>query len=53
MDRWKSVVLQQLPSADELTVNQLRDELPQVLGELAQTIESSDGSHLAELEIFV
>jgi signal transduction histidine kinase len=50
LHRWYSVVREKLPSADELTIEQLRDELPIVLAELAKTIASDDGSHYTRLE---
>ena len=50
MRRWQVVVCESMPTADELTLTQLRDELPEVLGELAKTIEAEDGSHFHDLE---
>jgi signal transduction histidine kinase len=50
LQRWYGVVKEKLPTADELTIEQLRDELPVVLGELSQTIASNDGSHYTRLE---
>ena len=50
MKRWQAVVCEKLPTADELTLSQLRDELPDVLSELAQTIEAKDGSHFESLQ---
>lgn len=52
MNRWQAMVLEKLPAADHLTVEQLRDELPAQLRELAKTLASSDGSHLGTLEHF-
>jgi signal transduction histidine kinase len=43
--RWEQTVRDQLPSADRLTLEGLRDELPEILGELGRTLESDDGSH--------
>jgi len=48
--RWYSLVREKLTSADPLTVDQLRDELPVILKELAKTIEADDGSHYFRLE---
>jgi signal transduction histidine kinase len=48
--RWHRLVRDKLPSADPLTIDQLRDELPVVLKELAKTIEADDGSHYTRLE---
>ena len=42
--RWERSVRDKLPRADRLTLDQLRDELPDVLAELARTLESDDGS---------
>lgn len=50
LSRWYAVVKEKLPSADELTIDQLRDELPIVLQELAKTIASEDGSHFKQLK---
>jgi signal transduction histidine kinase len=47
--RWQQLVCEKLPTADELTLTQLRDELPEVLGELAKTLASEDGSHFERL----
>jgi signal transduction histidine kinase len=44
------VVKEHLPTADALTLDQLRDELPIMLQELAKTLESMDGAHLKGLE---
>jgi signal transduction histidine kinase len=50
MARWQQVVREKLPTADDLTLEQLRDELPVMLEELAKTLESMDGIHLRGLE---
>ena len=50
MARWQQVVREKLPTADALTVEQLRDELSVMLEELAKTLESVDGVHLRGLE---
>jgi signal transduction histidine kinase len=46
MKRWQAVVTEKLPTADNLTLEQLRDEIPIMLSELAGTLESNDGAHL-------
>lgn len=45
LGRWELSVRDKLPRADRLTLEGLRDEVPEVLGELARTLESEDGSH--------
>jgi signal transduction histidine kinase len=50
LHRWYTVVRDKLPSADALTIEQLRDELPVVLKELVKTIAGDDGSHYTKLE---
>jgi signal transduction histidine kinase len=50
MERWLALVKLELPSADHLTLEQLRDELPDILHELAKTLEAVDGSHFESLE---
>jgi signal transduction histidine kinase len=50
LTRWYALVREKLPSADQLTVDQMRDELPVILKELAKTIEADDGSHYTRLE---
>src|ERR1700722_17286930 len=47
--RWDEVARRKLPGADELTREQLRDHLPGILEEMAETLESSDGSHVGDL----
>ena len=42
--RWERSVRDKLPRADRLTLEQLRDDLPDVLSELASTLEAEDGS---------
>ncbi len=37
--RWEKVVCEVLPKADQLTFNQLRDDMPQVLKRVAETLE--------------
>ncbi len=46
MARWEQAVRDQVPRADRLTLEALRDELPEILTELARTLEADDGSHL-------
>ena len=43
--RWEQSVRDQLPRADRLILAGLLDELPEVLTELAGTLEADDGSH--------
>jgi signal transduction histidine kinase len=50
LSRWQALVCDKLPSADELTRTQLRDELPQVLAELADTLAEGDGRHFDRLK---
>jgi signal transduction histidine kinase len=50
LSRWQQVVQNKLPSADELTTGQLRDDLPQILSEMADILESDDGSAMPELK---
>ncbi len=45
MARWEQSVRDKLPAADRLTMAGLRDEMPEVLTELARTLDSEDGSH--------
>ena len=45
MARWEQSVREVLPRADRLTLDGLRDELPELLTELAATLASEDGSH--------
>jgi signal transduction histidine kinase len=47
--RWDEVARQKLPGADELTHEQLRDHLHAILEEMAETLETSDGSHVSDL----
>jgi signal transduction histidine kinase len=49
LSRWQKLVCEKLPTADELTLSQLRDELPEVLNELARTMAAVDGSHFDKL----
>ncbi len=46
MTRWHAVVVEKLPIADRLTREQLRDEIPMMLGELSRVLGARDGSHL-------
>ncbi len=50
LDRWQKVVRHKLPTADELTLSQLRDDLPRILSEMADTLESDDGLALPDLK---
>jgi signal transduction histidine kinase len=45
MSRWEQSVRDNLPNADRLTMEGLRDDMPNVLTELARTMEADDGSH--------
>ena len=49
MTRWSELVVQRLPGADELTLNQLRDHLPSVLEQLSRALEQAGGSALSDL----
>lgn len=49
MRRWQELVRQRLPSANELTLEQLRDDLPEVLEEMARTLETRDGGPMVDL----
>lgn len=44
LERFRQMVLGVLPSADELTLNELHDHLPQALEDLAFALESTGGS---------
>ena len=50
LERWQQVVCEKLPTADELTLVQLRDALPQMLRELAITMATEDGAHFESRE---
>ncbi len=50
LGRWEAVVRSELPSADRLTIGQLRDELPDVITRLAQALRDSDGSGFEAFE---
>jgi signal transduction histidine kinase len=50
LSRWQALVCEKLPTADELTRSQLRDELPQILEVLALTLGSEDGRHFDQLK---
>ena len=43
--RWEQAVRDKLPRADRLTLDGLRDEMPDVLTALARTLADDDGSH--------
>jgi len=47
--RWGALVVEKLPAADELTLEQLRDHLPRVLEKIAVALESEGGSAMNEL----
>jgi signal transduction histidine kinase len=49
MNRWRDLVLQKLPAADQLTLDQLRNNLPGILEKMAQTLETVDGEAITEL----
>jgi signal transduction histidine kinase len=49
MKRWQAVVVGKLPTADKLTLEQLRDEMPIMLVALARTLESANGSSLDDV----
>jgi signal transduction histidine kinase len=44
LTRWESAVKEILPTADELTQNQIRNSLPHILEDLATALESSKAS---------
>ena len=48
--RWMDVIRQALPSADELTFNQLRDDMPSVLEQVARALESDQPFAARKLE---
>src|SRR2546421_915238 len=58
MERWESMVREALPTADSLTLAQVRDEVPQTLAKLADALEfgsdkvreliNQTGAHAAE-----
>ena len=47
--RWENAVRRLLPHADSLTLNQLRDHLPQILDQTVDALASSHASPLNEL----
>lgn len=49
--RWQQVVRAKLPAVDRLTLEQLRDELPDVLHQLAETLRVDDGSGFEGLQL--
>jgi signal transduction histidine kinase len=48
--RWEPVVRETLPSADELTFTQIRDDLPKVLEQAAHALESDEPYATRKLE---
>lgn len=50
LKRWQAVVRKKLPTADKLAWEQLQDDLPLILGEVADVLDSSDGTSVQELK---
>src|SRR5438270_10024844 len=48
LERWQVLVRQNLPKADELTFAQLRDDLPEVIEQLAKALETAAPRHMRE-----
>ena len=42
VSRWQHVVAEALPSADQLTLAQVRDDMPKVLEQCARALESDE-----------
>ena len=49
LQRWETIVREALPRADELTFVQLRDDMPEVLEQVAKSIESDRPHHTDRL----
>lgn len=49
LDRWAVVVRQVLPAAEQLTYTQLRDDLPRILGQMAEALEVNQPAPTHEL----
>jgi signal transduction histidine kinase len=47
--RWQELVRHRLPDANKLTLEQLRDDLPQVLAEMARALEAQDSGSVVGL----
>jgi signal transduction histidine kinase len=47
--RWENAVRKLLPHADDLTLSQLRDHLPQILDQTVETLSASHSAPLSEL----
>jgi signal transduction histidine kinase len=47
--RWEQIVREVLPKADELTFTQLRDDIPRVLTQIAESLERAGTRHLDDL----
>src|SRR5437773_1607702 len=41
LERWQTLVRENLPTADELTLTQLRDDMPMVLMRFAEALKAS------------
>ena len=50
VERWQHQVRESLPSADELTFSQIRDDMPKVLQQVALALESSEPYATKKLE---
>jgi signal transduction histidine kinase len=49
VDRWRTRVRELLPAADELTMRQLKDSVPQILEKIAAALEAADPAPTEEL----
>jgi signal transduction histidine kinase len=47
--RWEQIVREVLPKADELTFNQLRDDIPRVLTQIADALQREGSRHVDNL----
>ena len=50
LGRWQAVVKQRLPGADALTIAQIRNAIPNVLAQMAETLESEDPARIDDLK---
>lgn len=49
MQRWGELVIERMPGADELTLEQLRNNLPKLLLTMARALESEGGDAVSDL----
>ncbi|MGH7214817.1 MAG: sensor histidine kinase [Tepidisphaeraceae bacterium] len=49
LERWEEAVRTELPAADDLTLAQLRDDLPHVLERLAKALESVEAQRVEDM----